>query len=312
MTPTETTSARAGTSQILTDALLLTAAEPEHFDEAWTATTQYCPWPKAYGGDMVAQATVAAIRSVAQDRMLHSMHSYFLRPVDIGAEVRYEVERLRDGRGYSSRQVRAFQAGKPVYVALASFHVPEGGGDFAAARPSRVPEPESLPSSATYLESCQPGTAQAGTMTEESRQYWSGGRSFDMRHVPGPVYVRVEGERVPSQAVWLRPFDALRPVQGLAPAQLAQAALAYACDYTILEPVLRTLGLAWADPGLVTASLDHAMWFHRPFAMDDWLLYAQQAASASAGRGLGLGRFFARDGVHVATVAQEGLIRGGQ
>jgi acyl-CoA thioesterase-2 len=312
MSTTETADPRTGTSQVLTDALLLAPAEPVHFDEAWTATTQYCPWPKAYGGDMVAQAVVAALRSVSADRVLHSMHSYFMRPVDIGAQVRYEVERLRDGRGYSTRQVRGYQSDKPVYVALASFHVPEAGGEYAAARPGAVADPDALPSSAAYLADVEPGTAPAGTMTAASRSYWSAGRSFDLRHAPGPVYVRVDGERVPQQAVWLKPFDALRPVEGLTSDQLAQAALAYACDYTILEPILRVLGMAWADPGLVTASLDHAMWFHRPFAMDDWLLYAQEAASASAGRGLGLGRFFTRDGVHVATVAQEGMIRGRQ
>ena len=298
------------TSQVLTDALELRKVEPEVFDEAWVATTQYCPWPKAYGGDMVAQALVAAVRSVDPDRGLHSMHSYFMRPVDIGAEVRYEVERLRDGRGYSTRQVRAFQGGKPVYAAMASFHVPEDGGEYAGDPPPAVPDADALPSSAAYLAAVEPGTTDAGTMTEDSRGYWSGGRSFDMRHVPGPVYVRVEGDRVPHQAVWVRPFDALRPVDGLTDEQVAQASLAYACDYTILEPILRVLGSAWADPGLVTASLDHAMWFHRPVRMDDWLLYAQEAASAHGGRGLGLGRFFTRAGEHVATVAQEGMIRG--
>jgi acyl-CoA thioesterase-2 len=298
------------TSQVLTDALALTPVEPEVFDEAYVATTQYCPWPKAYGGDMVAQALVAAVRSVEPDRGLHSMHSYFMRPVDIGAEVRYEVERLRDGRGYSTRQVRGFQGGKPVYTAMASFHVPEDGGEYAVDAPRDVPDPDDLPSSAAYLSAIEPGTPEAGTMTADSRDYWAGGRSFDMRHVPGPVYVRVEGDRVAQQGVWVRPFDALRPVDGLTDEQLAQAALAYACDYTILEPILRVLGQAWADPGLVTASLDHAMWFHRPVRMDDWLLYAQEAASAHGGRGLGLGRFFTRDGEHVATVAQEGMIRG--
>jgi acyl-CoA thioesterase II len=304
----------APTSRVLTDALALAPTEPERFDEAWTATTQYCPWPKAYGGDMVAQATVAAMRSVGDDRMLHSMHSYFMRPVDIGAQVRYEVERLRDGRGYSTRQVRAFQGGKPVYTAMASFHVPENGEEYAADAPPAVPPPESLPSAAAYLEGVEPGTEEAGTMTADSREYWSAGRSFDMRHTPGPVYVRVEGEPRPSQqqAVWVKPFDALRAVEGMDERQVAQAALAYACDYTILEPVLRVLGMPWAQKGLVTASLDHAMWFHRPFTMDDWLLYAQEAVSAHGGRGLGLGRFFTRDGHHVATVAQEGMIRSGR
>lgn len=146
-------------------------------------------------------------------------------------------------------------------------------------------------------------------MTEKSKSYWSGGRAFDMRHVPGPVYLTVEGERTPHQAVWVRPFDALRPVPGLDDAQRDLAALAYVCDYTILEPLLRVLGVPWAEPGLVTASLDHAMWFHRPARADDWLLYTQEALAVERGRGLGTGRFFTRDGRHLATVAQEGMIR---
>ncbi|MGW4892541.1 acyl-CoA thioesterase [Kitasatospora sp. NPDC004240] len=295
----------APTSAVFTAAVTLTPAEPEHFDRAFTATTQPCPWPKAYGGDMVAQAAAAAIRSV-EGKTLHSMHSYFLRPVDIGAEVRYEVELLRDGRGYATRQVRGFQNGKPVYTCLASFAAGEEGGTYAAKPPAGLPGPEELAGSAAYLAA----TAPRGTMTDASREYWSGGRGFDMRHVPGPVYLTVEGEHVPHQAVWVRPFDALRPVDGLTDEQRDLTALAYVCDYTVLEPVLRVLGLDWARPGLVTASLDHAMWFHRPGPVDGWLLYAQEAVAADGGRGLAVGRFFTADHVHLATVVQEGLIRG--
>lgn len=291
-------------SAIFTDAVTLKPAEPELFDAAFTAVTQPCPWPKAYGGDLVAQAAVAAMRTVTDGKALHSMHSYFMRPADIGAEVRYEVEALRDGRGYSTRQVRAFTGGKAVYACLASFAAGEPGAQYAAEFPARIPGPETPPSAAHYL-----AGRSGGTMTAESKAYWSGGRGFDMRHVPGPLYLKVSGARLPQQAVWIRPFDALRPVNGLTSAQRDAAALAYVCDYTILEPVLRVLGLAWADEGLVTASLDHAMWFHRPGRVDDWLLYAQQAVSAGGGRGLATGRFFAGDGTHLATVVQEGMIR---
>jgi acyl-CoA thioesterase-2 len=294
----------AMTSGIFTQAITLEKADPEHFDLAFTAVTQPCPWPKAYGGDLVAAAAAAAMRSVTDGKTLHSMHSYFLRPADIGAQVRYEVEVLRDGRGYSTRQVRGYQNGKPLYVCLANFAAGEPGGSFAAEFTTSVPEPEELPSSADYL-----ADRSGGTMTEESKAYWSAGRSFDMRHVPGPVYLAVEGERVPHQAVWLKPFDPLRPVEGLTDAQRDLAALAYMCDYTILEPILRVLDLPWAEPGLVTASLDHAMWFHRAAPVDDWLLYVQEAVAADGGRGLGSGRFFTRAGRHLATVAQEGMIR---
>ncbi|WTP55530.1 thioesterase family protein [Streptomyces phaeochromogenes] len=295
------------TSEIFTAAVALTPAEPEHFDLAFTAVTQPCPWPKAYGGDLVAQAAAAAMRSVTDGKTLHSMHSYFLRPADIGASVRYEVEVLRDGRGYSTRQVRGYQNGKTLYVCLANFAAGEAGQTFEAELPELaedLPDPEELPGSAAYL-----AELSGGSMTEESKAYWSGGRGFDMRHVPGPVYLTVEGKQVPQQAVWLKPFDPLRSVEGLTDAQRDLAALAYVCDYTILEPVLRVLDLPWAKPGLVTASLDHAMWFHRPEPVGDWLLYLQEAGAADAGRGLGSGRFFTRDHRHLATVVQEGMIR---
>lgn len=304
MTTSETPMA---TSAILTAALTLTQVDPEYADLAYVATTQPCPWPKAYGGDLVAQAAAAAMLSIAEGKTLHSLHSYFMRPADIDAEVRFEVEKLRDGRGYSTRQVRGYQNGKLIYVCLASFAAAAAGGGFHAAYPADIPAPEALPSAAGYLDG-----RSGGTMTELSRAYWSGGRSFDMRHVPGPVYLTVEGAQLPHQAVWVKPFDGIRPVPGLRAEQLAQAALAYVCDYTILEPVLRVLGLAWADEGLVTASLDHAMWFHRPpqpQAMNGWLLYLQEAIAADSGRGLATGRFFTADQTHLATVVQEGMIR---
>ena len=191
------------------------------------------------------------MRSVTDGKTLHSMHSYFLRPADIGAAVRYEVELLRDGRGYSTRQVRGYQNGKPVYVCLASFAAGEAAArDLRRTPLGRAGHPRpGGPAQLGRLPRRQAGARRRDTMTERSRAYWSGGRSFDMRHVPGPVYLTVEGERVPHQAVWIRPFDALRPVDGLTDEQRDLAALAYVCDYTILEPVLRVLGLPWAEAG---------------------------------------------------------------
>lgn len=285
------------TSEPFLAAMELEPAEPEHFDQAFTAVTQYVPWPKAYGGDMVAQAAAAAMRSVADDRELHSMHSYFMRPADILQPIRYEVEHLRDGRSYSTRQVRAYQNGKVAYVALASFHVPEDGADFAAQPPlamSALPAPEDLPSSAD---------AMAG-LDGPAAEYWAGGRSFDMRHIGAPVYLPGDRERVPHQAVWIKAFEELPDDP-----RLQRAALAYVCDYTILEPLLREQGAAWADTGLVTASLDHSMWFHRAGRMDEWVLYVQEAVSTQHSRGLATGRFYSRAGVLLATVAQEGMIR---
>ena len=297
------------TSSPFTAAVTLTEATPRRADLAFTAVTQPCPWPKAYGGDMVAQAAAAAMLSVTDGKTMHSMHSYFLRPVDIGAPVHYDVETVRDGRRYATRQVRAYQNDKVVYLALMSMAAPTEGGTVSSAVPTDIAAPDTLPSSEQYLADREP--SQNDTMTDRSKEYWSSGRSFDMRHVPGPVYLEVDGGRAPHQAIWVRPFDELRPVDGLTDAQRDLAALAYVCDYTILEPVLRALGHPWARTGLITASLDHAMWFHRPLepgVMNGWLLYAQEAVAAHSGRGVGLGKFFTPDGTHLATVVQEGMI----
>ena len=283
------------TSETFLRAVELTPAPAEVYDEAYEAATQYVPWPKAYGGDMVAQAAAAMMRSVDGDRALHSMHSYFMRPADVGATIRYEVERLRDGRGYSTRNVRGFQNGKAVYAAMGSFQVPEDGPDFQPEAPAAV-DPVSLRSAAEALEEAAGPAAN----------YWSTGRSFDMRHVPGPVYVKLEGDPVPQQAIWVKAFDAFPD-----DADLHRAALAYVCDYTILEPLLRVNGLHWSSPGLATASLDHSMWFHRDGRADQWILYAQEAVSGQSNRGLATGRFFDRQGRLLATVAQEGMIRPG-
>ncbi|QHK18481.1 acyl-CoA thioesterase II [Pseudarthrobacter psychrotolerans] len=289
------------TSETFLKAIGLTAVQAQVHDEAYEATTQYVPWPKSYGGDMVAQSAAAMMRSVDADRSLHSMHSYFMRPVDIGATVRYEVERLRDGRGYSTRSVRGHQNGKTVFAAMGSFHVPEQGPDFQPNAPAAV-EPESLRSAAEVLEGIDGPAAE----------YWASGRSFDMRHIPGPVYVEVEGEASPQQAVWVKAFDRLPDAADeRATANLHRAALAYVCDYTILEPLLRVNGLHWSSPGLSTASLDHSMWFHRDGRADGWVLYAQEAVSGQNNRGLALGRFFDRNGRLLATAAQEGMIRAG-
>lgn len=280
------------TSQRFINAVTLVEVGAQTYDFAYEGTPQYVPWPKAYGGDMVAQTVAAAAATVGSDRFVHSMHSYFMRPVDVDVPVRYEVEVLRDGRGFSTRHVRGFQRDKAVFAGLLSFHVGADSAEFQQSMPE-LAQPEDLPSSAEAL---------AG-IDGDAAGYWASGRSFDMRHVPGPVYLSHDGERKPHQAVWVRAFDGLSddPV-------LHQIAIAYVCDYTILEPALRALGLHWSHPGLVTASLDHSMWFHRPARADDWLLYAQEAVSIGSGRGLSTGRFFDREGRLVATVAQEGLI----
>ncbi|KXP15041.1 acyl-CoA thioesterase [Tsukamurella pseudospumae] len=267
----------------------------------FTATTQYVPWPKAYGGDMVAQAVAAACATVP-DKAVHSAHSYFLRPAEIGGDVRYEVEILRDGRGYATRHVRGLQGGKVIYTCYASFATAADGAEIpgapllgaaAAEGLVGVPDPESLPASAEAL---------AGRDGADA-DYWSHGRSFEMRHVPDPIYLPGDRERLPRQAVWIKAFSDLPDDR-----TVHDVALAYCCDYTILEPSLRALGASWSDDGLRTASLDHAMWFHRPARLDDWVLYSQESINVGSSRGLNTGRFHDRKGTHLATVCQEGLL----
>ncbi|GAA1346009.1 acyl-CoA thioesterase [Arthrobacter roseus] len=300
MNSTDATSILApDTAQTFLRAIELTPVDGPA-DSSFEATTQYVPWPKAYGGDMVAQATAAMQATVGTDRALHSMHSYFMRPVNIGAPVRYDVEVLRDGRGYSTRSVRGIQNGKTAFTALGSFHVPEDGPEFQQPAPEAV-DPESLRTAAEALEGA----------TGAASDYWAHGRSFDMRHIPDPLYLTSDAGSVPAQAVWVKAFDALPDAaDAKATADLHRTALTYVCDYTILETLLRVRGLNWSSPGLATASLDHAMWFHRDGRADDWILYAQDAVSVQNNRGLAMGRFFDRSGRLLATVAQEGMIRG--
>ena len=275
------------------DAVRLTPVEGVRTPYAFLASPQWVPWPKAYGGDTVAQSAAAASATVDADRWLHSMHTTFLRPVDIDHLVGYEVEVVRDGRGYSTRHVRGYQHDKLVSMSTASFQVPEEGVQWQPSAPP-TPMPDTLPSSSEAM------LDRSGPAAD----YWANGRSFDMRHVSGPLYVDIVGEPRAHQAVWVRAFDRLPDDPSL-----HRIAIAYVCDYTILEPSLRALGLNWSTPGLTTASLDHAIWFHRDARADEWLLYAQESGGVQSGRGLNTGRFFTADGALVATVMQEGLIR---
>ena len=247
------------------------------------------------------------MRSVTDGKTLHSMHSYFMRPADIGAEVRYEVEVLRDGRGYATRQVRGYQNGKPVYVCLASFAAGGAGRHLDATRRRRsFPAPTSCPRSAAYLDGRRrrhDDRGVAGLLVGRPQ----------LRHAPRarPCLPRRRGRAGPAPGrVGSGRSTACGRSTGLTDEQRDLAALAYVCDYTILEPVLRVLGLAWAEPGLVTASLDHSMWFHRPGPVDGWLLYAQQAVAAGSGRGAAPSAASSPAiGTHLATVVQEGMIR---
>jgi len=256
--------------------------------------SQWMPHGRVYGGQVLAQSIVAASKTTSEDRVLHSLHGYFLRAGDITLPVNYSVDVLRDGRSFSTRRVQGFQSGEPIFSMIASFQVSDPGIEHQDGFPSDIPAPESLPSAADLM----------GSNPHPVAQYWANARPFDMRHVGSPIYFEVKGEPVAHQAVWIKALGTL-PDDPI----VHRAALAYASDYTILETIYRRHGIAWSHPGLKSASLDHAMWFHRDGRADEWLLYVQESPSAQGGRGLALGRIFSRDGILLATVAQEGMVR---
>jgi acyl-CoA thioesterase-2 len=263
-------------------------------EDIFTGPSQWMPHGRVFGGQVLAQSLVAATRTIENERPAHSLHGYFLRPGDIRLPITFSVDRLRDGRSFSTRRVQAYQNGEPIFSMIASFQEPSKGVDHQESFPSDIPGPESLPSAAELM----------GEIDHPVAQFWSKARPFDIRHIPSPIYFTVNGHHVAKQAVWMKSIGAM-PQDAL----LHQAALAYASDYSILEPIFRRHGISWAHPGLSSASLDHAMWFHRPAPVDDWLLYVQESPSAGGSRGLSIGKIFARNGDMVATVAQEGMVR---
>ena len=249
---------------------------------------------RVYGGQVLAQAAVAAMRTVDTRRHIHSLHGYFLRPGEVGLPITFGVERIRDGRSFSARRVHAYQQGRTILSMIASFQLPAGGLDHHDRMPEGIPDPESLPSLRETLGGIDLPEARA-TAHE---------RPFDMRYVSDPLFVPWDGEHTAHNAVWIR---ALSPLPD--DPDIHRAALAYVSDYTMLEPVLRRHGKSWSEPGLTMASLDHAMWWHRPARADEWILYVQTSPNASSARGLGIGKMFTRDGALIATTAQEGMVR---
>jgi acyl-CoA thioesterase-2 len=251
------------------------------------------PLGRVYGGQVLAQSIVAAERTIPDGRSVHSMHGYFLRPGDASKGITFSVDRIHDGRSFSTRRTQAFQEGVPIFSMIASFQDEDPGIEHQAEIPDDVPGPDELPDLEDHL---------AGLHPVSKRLFID--RPLDLRHVPSPIYLTVQGDRVPRQAVWMRtrrqiPDD---------PAT-HRAALAYLSDMTIQESILRAHGVAWATPGLKVASLDHAMWWHRPGRVDDWMLYVQESPSARGGRGLATGRIYSRDGMLLASVAQEIMVR---
>ncbi|WP_431771115.1 acyl-CoA thioesterase II [Streptomyces cucumeris] len=258
--------------------------------------------PRVFGGQVAAQALVAAGRTVPEDRSAHSLHAYFLRPGDPGAPIVYTVDRIRDGRSFTTRRVVAVQHGQPIFHLSASFQTYEEGLEHQEPMPD-VPDPLSLPTAEELLP-----RYQDLIRPEVSRRMLNSRAAVDLRYVDEPPYGSVGRPREAKSRVWFRTNGKL---DGVADDPLLHVCLAtYVSDMTLLDSVLLAHGRGgWVVGDIVGASLDHAMWFHRPFRVDDWLLYDQESPSASGGRGLAKGRIFTADGRLAVSVIQEGVMR---
>jgi acyl-CoA thioesterase-2 len=275
----------------LLDLLDLDAAGEDRFEGA---SPKVGP-QRVFGGQVAAQALVAAGRTVDPSRTVHSLHGYFVRPGDPTVPITYQVEDIRDGRSFSVRRSVASQHGKTIFFMSASFHVHEEGLDHQMPAPPEVPRPEDVPTMAERLSRYPERLGIWGLIP----------RPIDVRYVGEPGWVR-PGDRPAEtrQRVWMR-IDGKLPDDPLLHACL----LTYASDLTLLDSVLSAHGEVWGPGGFEGASLDHALWLHRPFRADEWFLYDCWSPSASGGRGLATGQMFGRDGSLIASATQEGLLR---
>jgi acyl-CoA thioesterase-2 len=246
---------------------------------------------RVFGGQVVGQALVAATRTV-EDRKVHSLHCYFLLGGDPSIPIIFDVERIRDGGSFTTRRVVAIQHGRPIFSMSVSFHKDEGGFSHQMPMPE-TPAPETLPSE----DELKPH------LPEHMQRFWMFNRPVELRPVDFDVYVKT-GRAGPRQKIWMRTRETLPDDK-----MLHQCALAYSSDFTLLNAAVLQQGRVPYDPDLMMASLDHAIWFHRDFRADEWLLYMQDSPSAEGARAFCRGSIFSADGKLVASVAQEGLVR---
>ncbi|MFC4626521.1 acyl-CoA thioesterase II [Daeguia caeni] len=277
---------------------LLSILDLEMLDEdLFRGNSPQVGWQRVFGGQVIGQALIAAQRTVDRERHVHSLHGYFMRPGDPAVPIIYEVNRMRDGSSFNTRHVLARQHGKAIFSLLASFQIDEAGLDYQKPMPEGLPLPEQLVGDRDIPE------VYLKKAPENVRRYWERERPVELKPVSLTHYLSRE-KLPPVQHVWVR-------ARGIVPDDraLQAAILAYLSDMTLLDTSLFPHGRSIFDRDIQVASLDHSMWFHRPFRMDDWLLYTQDTPSSSGALGFNRGALYTRDGVLIASVAQEGLIR---
>lgn len=252
-------------------------------------------WQRVFGGQVIGQALVAASRTV-DNRLVHSLHCYFMRPGDPNVPIIYDVDKIRDGRSFTTRRAVAIQHGKPIFSLSASFHVEEEGYDHQIDMPD-LPQPEDLPSEQELKD------RYLDMAPDNVRDYWSRQRPIEIRPTSLDHYFSKEKLK-PEQHVWIRTTSPVPKEK-----TTASAVLAYLSDMTLLDTSLFAHGTSIFNGKLQVASLDHAMWFHREIDFTDWILYTQDSPSSSGARGFTRGSLYTREGVLIASVAQEGLIR---
>ena len=249
-----------------------------------------------FGGQVLGQSLSAAQHTVDAERSVHSIHAYFLRAGDINAPIVFDVDRSRDGHSFSVRRVTAIQHGKPILVFAASFQIAETGVEHQSHMPE-LPQPEDIPLQAP------PSAEQMKKLSPKMQRWLTRMGPFEM----SPVYPRDElhpTKRPPNQQIWFRLTQKIGDDQNM-----HRAMLAYASDFYLLGTTTFPHAISYYQPNVQMASLDHAMWFHRPFRVDEWLLYVLDSPTAQSARGLARGSIYTKDGILIATVAQEGLIR---
>lgn len=272
---------------------VLSLAPVEGSEDEFRGLSHWMMTGRVFGGQIVAQGLQAAALTVPDGRLPHSLHGYFLRAGDTQYPVDFQVERLHDGNSFSARRAQAAQQGVPIFSMIASFQTIDDGAEHSLTMPFDITPPEDLDNA---LE-------QNDILAALPPNQWSQFNCVDLRYVQSPLFFTVK-EREPRQQVWIRITDDIEPNQ------IAQrVALAYATDYAIMEPVLRVHNSPWMNPNARTASLDHAIWFHRDVNVNEWLLYDVSSPTSQGGRGLCEARIWNRSGALVATVAQEAMLR---